>query len=291
MRARFEYFRPESLISALQFLEAHGDQTSLLAGGTDLMIAARNGELKSRFVLDISRLDELNRIEKIDGLCAVGAGVTFTEISNSPEILKCAPLLARAAKTVGSPQIRNLGTIGGNVANASPAADGVPPLVVLRTRAHIRSFSSERTPFVEELITAPYRTSLKPDELIVRFLIEPIPSGCRWSFQRIARRKSLAIARANVAVLASLGSQGIVEDLRLCVGSILPQPARMRMAEETLKGNVPNPELIRRASETVSAEMIRRSGIRPTTEYKKPAVEGLVIKALSETLLETKHHA
>jgi len=291
VRARFEYFRPESLISALQFLEAYGDQTSLLAGGTDLMIAARNGELKSRFVLDVSRLGELNRIEKVDGLCAVGAGVTFSEISNSPEILECAPLLARAAKTVGSPQIRNLGTIGGNVANASPAADGVPPLVVLRTRAHIRSFSSERTPFVEELITAPYRTSLKPDELIVRFLIEPIPSGCRWCFQRIARRKSLAIARANVAVLALLGSQGVVEDLRLCVGSILPQPARMTMAEETLKGNVPNPELIRRASETVSAEMIRRSGIRPTTEYKKPAVEGLVIKALSETLLETKHHA
>ncbi len=291
MRTRFEYFRPESLISALQFLDAHGDQTSLLAGGTDLMIAARNGELKSRFVLDISRLDELNRIEKVDGLCAVGAGVTFTEISNSPEILASAPVLARAAKTVGSPQIRNLGTIGGNVANASPAADGVPPLVVLRTRAHIRSFSSERTPFVEELITAPYRTSLKPDELIVRFLIEPIPSGCRWSFQRIARRKSLAIARANVAVLAALDPQGVVEDLRLCVGSILPQPARMRMAEETLRGNVPNPELIRRASETVSAEMIRRSGIRPTTEYKKPAVEGLVIKALSETLLEKKHHA
>ena len=291
MRARFEYFRPESLISALQFLDAHGDQTSLLAGGTDLMIAARNGELKSRFVLDISRLDELNRIEKVDGLCAVGAGVTFTEISNSPEILASAPVLARAAKTVGSPQIRNLGTIGGNVANASPAADGVPPLVVLRTRAHIRSLSSERTPFVEELITAPYRTSLKPDELIVRFLIEPIPSGCRWSFQRIARRKSLAIARANAAVLASLDSQGVVEDLRLCVGSILPQPARMTTAEETLKGKIPSPELIRLASETVSSEMIRRSGIRPTTEYKKPAVEGLVIKALSETLLETKHHA
>jgi CO/xanthine dehydrogenase FAD-binding subunit len=291
VRARFEYFRPDSLLSALQFLDAHGDQTSLLAGGTDLMIAARNGELKSRFVLDISRLDELNHIERVDGLCAVGAGVTFTEISNSPEIFKSAPLLARAARTVGSPQIRNLGTIGGNVANASPAADGVPPLVVLRTRAHIRSFSSERTVFVEELITAPYRTSLKPDELIVRFLIEPIPSGCRWSFQRIARRKSLAIARVNAAVLASLDSQGVVEDLRLCVGSILPQPARMTTAEETLKGKIPSPELIRLASETVSSEMIRRSGIRPTTEYKKPAVEGLVIKALSETLLETKHHA
>ncbi len=255
------------------------------------MIAARNGELKSRYVLDISRLDELSRIEKTDGFCSVGAGVTFTSICNSPEILDSAPLLARAAKTVGSPQIRNVGTIGGNVGNASPAADSVPALVVLRARVHIRSFSSRRTPFVEEFITGPYRTNLRPDELIVRFLIEPIPSGGRWSFQRIARRRSLAIARANAAALAWFGSDGVVEDIRLCVGSILPQPARMTTAEEALKGKLPNPELIRQAAETVSSEMIRRSGMRPTTEYKKPAVEGLVIKALSETLLETKHHA
>ena len=191
---------------------------SLLAGGTDLMIAARKGELKSRFVMDVSRLGELNRIEKADGLLAVGAGATFTEISNSTEVLKSAPVLARAAKSVGSPQIRNVGTIGGNVANASPAADSVPPLVVLRARVHIQSLSSERTPLVDELIVAPYRTSLRPDELIVRFLIEPVPTDYRWSFQRIARRKALAIARANVAALAMSDPRGVVRRLKTVRG-------------------------------------------------------------------------
>jgi CO/xanthine dehydrogenase FAD-binding subunit len=290
VRSRFEYFRPQSLAEALEFLEAEGARTSLLAGGTDLMIAARNGELKSRFVMDVSRLDHLRHIEKIDGLLAIGAGATFTEISNSTEVLKSAPALARAAKSVGSPQIRNVGTVGGNVANASPAADSVPPLVVLRARVHIKSLSSERTPFVDELIVAPYRTSLRTNELIVRFLIEPVPADYRWSFQRIARRKSLAIARANVAALARVDSRGAVEDLRLCVGSILPQPARMTAAENVLKGRIPDADLIRQAAKEVSAEMVRRSGVRPTTEYKKPAVEGLVTKALSEILLDDKHH-
>ena len=290
MRSRFEYFRPQSLVEALEFLGAQGERTSLLAGGTDLMIAVRKGELTSRFVMDVSRLGELNSIEKTNGLLAIGAGATFTEISNSQEVLKSAPVLARAAKSVGSPQIRNVGTIGGNVANASPAADSVPPLVVLGARVHIQSLSSERTPLVEELIVAPYRTSLRPDELIVRFLIEPVATNYRWSFQRIARRKTLAIARANVAALALSDPNGVAQDLRLCVGSILPQPARMSAAEDVLKGTIPDSDRIRQAAKEVSAEMIRRSGIRPTTEYKKPAVEGLVIKALSEILLEETHY-
>jgi len=285
VRSRFQYIRPQSLTEALEFIAAHGDRTSLLAGGTDLMIAARKGELKSRFVMDVSRLGELNRIEKADGLLAIGAAATFTEISNSLEVLKSAPVLARAARSVGSPQIRNVGTIGGNVANASPAADSVPPLVVLRARVHIQSLSSERTPLVDELIVGPYRTSLRSDELIVRFLIEPVPKDYRWSFQRIARRKALAIARANVAALALSDANGVVEELRLCVGSILPQPARMSAAEGVMKGKIPDSDLVRQAAKEVSAEMIRRSGIRPTTEYKKPAVEGLVTKALSEILL------
>jgi len=292
MRSRFQYFRPQCLVEALEFLESYGHETSVLAGGTDLMIAVRKGETTSRFVMDVSRLDELRAIRKNDDVLTVGAAATFTEISNSQEVLECAPVLARGARHVGSLQIRNVGTVGGNVANASPAADGVPPLVVLQARVHIRSSSSERTPLVEELITAPYRTNLRPDELIVRFIIDPAQTKkYRWSFQRIARRKTLAIARANAAALAMIDPNGAVDDLRLCVGSILPQPARMTGAEEILKGRVPDRELIWEAAKKVSSEMVRLSGVRPTTEYKRPAVEGLVMKALTEILLEEKQHA
>ena len=290
MRSRFAYVRPRSLQEALDFLARHGAETSLLAGGTDLMIAVRSGELTTRFVMDVSRLDELRTIEKTNGLLAVGAAATFTEIADNPEVNRWAPVLARAARCVGSAQIRNVGTLGGNVANASPAADSVPPLVVHAARTDVRSASSERTLLVQEFITAAYRTNRRPTELIVRFLLEPLEPGFQWSFQRIARRRALSVARANASVLGKVNSDGSIGDVKLSVGSITPQPCRMTAAEEHLKGKVPDLTLIREAAGKVSQEMIRRSGPRPSHEYKRQAVEGLVIKALSEIFLDETRH-
>jgi CO/xanthine dehydrogenase FAD-binding subunit len=282
MRSHFEYILPRSLTEALDFLADHGSQTAILAGGTDLMIAARNGEVASRYVMDVSRLEEMRTIELSNGVLSIGAAVTYTEIMNNPQIAKWAPILAEAARCVGSVQIRNVGTLGGNVANASPAADSVPPMLVHQTRVQIRSASSERSEPLEEVIIGPYRTSLKPGEVIIRFDLEPLGADYRWNFQRIARRRALSVARMNAAAVGRLNSNGTVEDLRLSVGSITPEPARMTRAEDHLKGKVPDPLLIQETAEKVSQEMVRRSGLRPSTEYKRPAVEGLVVKALTE---------
>jgi CO/xanthine dehydrogenase FAD-binding subunit len=282
MRSQFEYVLPRSLKDALDFLADHGSQTAVLAGGTDLMVAARNGEMAGRYVVDISRLEELRSVVVTEGVLSIGAGVTYTEIMNSPEITKCAPVLAQAARCVGSVQIRNVGTLGGNVANASPAADSVPPMLVHRAKVQIRSASSARNEPLEKVIIGPYRTSLKPGEVITRFDLEPLGAEYRWNFQRVARRRALSVARMNAAALGRLNSSGIVDDVRLSVGSITPEPGRMAEAEDHLKGKAPNLLLIHEAAEKVSQEMIRRSGLRPSTEYKRSAVEGLVVKALTE---------
>ena len=176
--------------------------------------------------------------------------------------------------------------MGGNTANASPAADSIPPLVVHNGRVVIRSLFSERVEPIQNVIVGPYRTNLRPDELITAFLLEPLGDGHRCAFHRVARRKSLAIARINVAAIGCTDSSGTVVDLRISAGSITPQPCRMTAAEEHLIGRVPDEELIRQAAEKVSTEMIRQSGVRVTTEYKRPAVQGLVVKALSELFLE-----
>ena len=215
MRSRFEYILPRSLKEALDFLGDHGSQTSIIAGGTDLMIAARNGDVASRYVVDVSRLEEMRTIAVTEGTLSIGAAVTYTEIVNSPQIAQWAPILAQAAGCVGSVQIRNVGTLGGNVANASPAADSVPPLLVHRARAQIRSASSERSEPLEEVIIGPYRTTLKPGEVITRFILEPLGDEYHWNFQRIARRRALSVARMNAAVIGRLDSSGVVEDLRL----------------------------------------------------------------------------
>jgi len=291
MRSHFEYILPRSLNEAMDFLTDHGSQTSIIAGGTDLMIAARNGDLASRYVMDVSRLEEMRTIALTDGTLSIGAAVTYTEIVNSPQVGQWAPILAQAAGCVGSVQIRNVGTIGGNVANASPAADSVPPMLVHRARVQIRSASSERSEPLEEVIIGPYRTTLKPGEVITRFILEPLGDEYRWSFQRIARRRALSVARMNAAVIGRLDSRGMVDDLRVSVGSITPEPSRMTGAEEHLKGKVPDPLLIQEAAEKVSLEMVRRSGVRASTEYKRPAVEGLVVKALTELFIKQSCNA
>jgi CO/xanthine dehydrogenase FAD-binding subunit len=286
MRSRFEYILPRSLKEALDFLTEHGSQTSIIAGGTDLMIAVRNGEVASRYVVDVSRLEEMRTIAVAEGTLSIGAAVTYTEIVNSSQVAQWATILAQAAGCVGSVQIRNVGTIGGNVANASPAADSVPPMLVHRARAQIRSASSERSEPLEEVIIGPYRTTLKPGEVITRFMLEPLGDEYRWNFQRIARRRALSVARMNAAVIGRLDSRGMVDDLRVSVGSITPEPSRMTGAEDHLKGKVPDPLLIQEAAEKVSLEMVRRSGVRASTEYKRPAVEGLVVKALTELFIK-----
>jgi len=286
MHSRFEYVRPETLLEALTFLATESGRTKILAGGTDLMIAIRAGEIASPFVLDVSRLDELRTVEKRNEGVTIGAAATYTEIIHNNLVNQFAPVVARAAGFVGSTQIRNVGTLGGNAANASPAADSIPPLVVHNGRVVIRSLSSERVEPIQDVIVSPYRTNLKPDELITAFLLEPLGDGHRCVFHRVARRKSLAIARINVAAIGCTDSSGAVVDLRISAGSITPQPCRMTAAEEHLIGRVPDEALIRQAAEKVSTEMIRQSGVRVTTEYKRPAVQGLVVKALSELFLE-----
>jgi CO/xanthine dehydrogenase FAD-binding subunit len=288
MRSRFAYVRPGSLSEALGHLAEHGAETAVLAGGTDLSIEIRAGRLHRTYVMDISRLEELRAVERRDGATAIGAAVTFSEVMEHPILKEFAPVLVAAAGCVGSTQIRNMGTLGGNVGNASPAADGIPPLLVHAGKVVIQTAGSQRIEPVEEFITGPYRTTLKPGELITHLLIEPLGEGHRANFQRIARRKALAIARINAAAAARINSGGAIEDLRLAVGSITPQPCRMTAAEEHLKGKLPTSSLVREAAEQVSQEMIRQSGIRHSTEYKRPAVEGLVTKVLTVVLIESR---
>lgn len=286
MRSKFEYFRAWSLSEALDFLAEHGPDTSVLAGGTDLSIAIRKGDMPSRFVLDISRVEATRAIRLDNDRLHIGATTTFTAINTSSLVQQCAPVLVRACRCIGSAQIRNVATLGGNVVNASPAADGVPPLLAMNAVALVQSVSGERLVSVAELVTGPYRTGLKPDELVTGFQLQRSSPGYRSSFHRIARRRALSVARINIAAVGSLDKEGKVSDVRIAPGSITPAPCRMRAAEKHLLGRRPSVELVLEAAEKVSHEMIVQSGLRPSTEYKKPAVQGLVIKALTELFLE-----
>ena len=282
MRSEFAYTSPSSLGEALEILKDYGERACVIAGGTDLMIAIREGELRAELLVDISRIPELQFIAEEGNQICIGPLVTHGELASSALIKKRASVLGRAANSVGSPQIRNMGTIGGNIINASPAADTIPALVVLGAQVVLkRKGGEERNLPITDFYLGPYKTVIGPQELLTKITFAKLDDGWKSSFIKLARRKALAISRINIAVLAKMDEMR-AKEVRVSVGSSTPAPCRMEKAEAVLRGVVPSATVIEEASRIVAEEMVARSGVRPSTEYKRPAVQGLVKKALQE---------
>ncbi len=286
IRPRFKYFRPKDLSEAIDFLSLHGSESKILAGGTDLLIAIRNGGMSSSYVVDVSGLDELRQVSVKEGRLEIGSALTYSEIMRHPVIQRYAPALIRAGSQVGSLQIRNAGTLGGNVGNASPAADSVPAMMVHGALVKLKDASSEFSEPLGSFIVGPYRTNLRAGSIITGFSLEIWPDGFKWSYNRIARRRALAISRAGAAAMALVGPDGTLSRLKLSLSSITPQPSLMNMVEDQLIGQVPDKYAISEAARMVAQEMVRISGERPSFIYKKPAVVGLTIKTLEEIFFE-----
>jgi CO/xanthine dehydrogenase FAD-binding subunit len=279
----FDYTIPKTLKEACDLLWESRVEAKVIAGGTDLVIGLRSGDVKPRSLIDITGIEELRKIEERDGMIWVGAGVTHHEIASSPLVRRYGRVLAEAASWVGSPQIRNLGTVGGNIVNASPAADTVPPLIAMEARVTVSSREGERDVPLDRFFRRPYESDLKPHEILTQVKFPKLSASAGSSFIRLARRGAMAIARMSVAVVFQL-EKGRVEDVRISVGSVTPTPQRMSEAEAVLEGMSPDEERLRLAGRQISERMIRQSGVRPSTSYKKSVVEALFIRAMRRAL-------
>ncbi|MCX8118521.1 MAG: xanthine dehydrogenase family protein subunit M [Desulfobacterota bacterium] len=279
----FQYSLPKTLSEACQLLWDASGRAKVIAGGTDLVISLRNGGLTPSCLVDLTHLKELRGIEVSNGGLSIGAAVSHSEIASSPTVRQFAGILSEAASQIGSPQIRNLGTLGGNIVNASPAADTLPPLLVLEAVGRVVSLKGERDVPVSRLLLGPYRTALQPYEILTRISFKKIPEGMRWVFIRLARREAMAIARMSLALLLRMDG-GRIEEVRIAPGAVLPHPDRLIEVEEFLKGKTPEEALLKEASKKVSEAVIRRSGIRPSTSYKAPVLEALFLRAMREVL-------
>jgi len=279
----FDYRIPATFGEACDLLWEFREEGKIIAGGTDLVIGLRKGDLRPRCLIDITRIEEVRKIEERENGISIGAGVTHSEIASSPLIRQFGKVLSEAASWIGSPQIRNLGTLGGNIVNASPAADTLPPLMVLDAVGRIVSKEGEREIPLCQIFSRPYETILKPYEILAQVHFPKLPLTIKSSFVRLARREAMAIARMSVAVIVQL-EKGRFEDVRISVGSVTPTPRRMSEAEGVLKGRAPDEEGLKLAAHWVSETMIRQSGIRPSTSYKKPVVEALLMRAMKGAL-------
>lgn len=277
-----QFYKPKSIDDALEKYHCSPRGAVYIAGGTDVMVTLREKAVyKGKTAIDISALEELQGIELIDGKVTIGAGCTHREISESLLIREQLPLLAQACLTVGSPQIRNRGTLGGNLGNSSPAADSFGPLVLYCGVAIVRSREGCRTVPVTELITGPYRNSLQPGEIIEKVSLQPL-SGYKQRFYKLGRREALAISRLTVSVAGRLSEAGSLEDLRISLGSAFPRPMVFTDMIAAYAGKAPDPAMLRRIAVDTAKKLPEIAGIRPTTEYKQTASENLIYRLLCE---------
>jgi CO/xanthine dehydrogenase FAD-binding subunit len=287
MLSTLEYIVPSDLFEACNFLTKHGSETKIIAGGTDLVLSLRRGEVRPRYLLDISAIDEFRKIEDVGDQITIGAACTHTQISESSILKKYGGILSEASGWIASRQIRNLGTIGGNVVNGSPAADTLPALMVLNGRVEIVSSNGHREVPLSDIYVGPYQTNLGPHELVSHIIVEKIPKEARYRFFRLTRRKAMATARINGGVLLrQKDGGGPIEEIRISVGSVTPKPCRMTRAEEFLAGAIPSEPTIEKGCLIVGESMVEMSGVRKSTEYKQPVVNVLVRRALQDILAE-----
>ena len=276
MLSEFTSVIPESKENALAYLSSL-ENVKIFAGGTDLLVKMRRGESCSHIV-DITNIPDLQGVSEHGGLITIGAISTHSEIHANPIIRAQAPSLAKACGWVGSPAIRNMGTIGGNLVNASPAADSLAPLLIHDTMVVLESKEKIRRMKIEDFILAPYKTAITNEELLTAIEIKR-HTGFREGYKRVTKRATWAISRLSIA-WAIQEKDGLFKDIKLAIGSCTPMPFRPRRIEESLKGVAKNDKTIQYAIDEILEEIKRISGIRPSFVYKMPVVKALLDEVL-----------
>jgi len=282
--ARFGYVRARSVSEGIRLLNEPGMVSQPLAGGTDIMVYIRQAKPWFDRLVDISLLPELKTIERDGTIVRLGAAVTFSQAIESPILNQVVPFLVEACKSVGSPQVRNQGTLGGNVVNAAACADSLPPLVCLDAVAHLGSMEGERRIPVSELVVRPNQTQVRRGELLTHFSFPVPPEGARSAFIKLGRRKAQSISRLSMAAVGRTTPQGLVDFIRLTPGAATPRTMRFEQVEAMLLGQEPADLLLVEAGERVAALMVEITGRRWSTEYKEVAIKALAERALRQVL-------
>ncbi|AZR72666.1 hypothetical protein BBF96_04235 [Anoxybacter fermentans] len=280
----FEYVVPGSVQEACQFLSEHGTEAKILCGGTDVIVRMRDGYWKPKYVVDIKRISGLNKIsyDETIGL-TIGATVTLNQVAGSEIVQKYYPVLAEGAHVIGSLQVRNRGTLVGNICNASPLADTAPALLVYEAEVTIAGPEGERVVPISEFFTGPGKTVLKIGEMVTKVTVPPITDAVGRYFKH-ARRKAVDLSSVGVAVLV-LGKDGDkVKEVRIALGAVAPTPVRAKNAEALLKDVTITPELLEKVKEAVVSDISPISDIRASKEYRTEISQILVKRGIEEIL-------
>jgi CO/xanthine dehydrogenase FAD-binding subunit len=285
----FQFYSASTIEDALSFLSEAKGTCKVIAGGTDLIPILRKDELIPDYVLNILEIKESATITETEDGVRIGATTTFTQIVQSEIINRTLPILAQAAAWVGGPQIRNRGTIGGNIVTASPAADVLPAVMAVDGLLELSSKrSGKRVIPLADAIKAPYKPDLRPDELLTAILVRKPSPGMRFGFVKLGRRKAMARARMNLSIVLGMSDDGSVKELSIVPGALLPVARRIREAEDILVGRKPTASIVENAATALSECILSVTGVRWSTEFKLPVVKNL-FKGLFKHLAANHH--
>lgn len=262
----FEYFAPKTLEEALDLLYEHKDKnTKILAGGTDLLVKMKTTGLDVDYLINIKEIPELNFIDTSYGL-KIGAAVPLSHIERIEKVQERYPALYEGIKSMAAIAVRNMGTIAGNICNASPAGDTIPSLIAYGAKLKLVSKGGEREVLVEDFITGVGETVIKKDELVSQIIIPEINKNSGSAFSKKSRVKA-DIAKINLAVWLEREGR-ICKDCRIVLGSVFIKAVRAKKAEGLLRGQVVSNDLMTKAAEKVKEEIKPIDDVRSTAEYR-----------------------
>ena len=281
---RYEYMTPVTIEEAIGLLAEHNGKAKVIAGGTDLFLQVRNKTKKPEYVIDISGIPTLDYIkyDKKQGL-SIGALTTIRDVEKSTELLQKYPVLCQAAGRLGSVAIRNVGTIGGNLCNASPSAENAPALIGLSAKIKIAGPNDERVVPIEDFFVGPGQTVLKNDEVMTEIQV-PVPApNTVGVYLKHAIRGSIDLAIVGVAVIAELDGK-FCRDIKIVLGAVGPTPMRAQEAEGILKGNKIDNAVIEKCAQAASEESRPITDVRASAEYRKEMVKVVVRNGINEAV-------
>lgn len=280
---KFEYQAPAELDEALALIKQYKNKAKVLAGGTDLIVQMKIGQVRPQLIVDVKKIPELNRLEwdPDEGL-HVGAAVPLSKLADYKPIKEKFNIFAQACSIIGSIQIRNRATIGGNICNAAPSADTPPPLICLDAKVIVASQSGIRTIPMVSFFKGPGETDLKSNEIFMEVQIPNPPDQSAGCYLRHTPRAEMDIAVVGVGAFLVLSPQEKqIQDARIALGAVAPTPVRAAKAEDFLRGKTPSNNIVEDAVELVTEEIKPISDLRGTEEYRAHLSKVLTQRTLS----------
>jgi len=284
----FEYFAAKSIEEAASMMSEYGSRARVIAGGTDLLVGIKLGRIQPECLINIKGAEGMDRLHESSDSFRIGAGCTFHQVEHSPFIRDHYGALYESARSISSVQIKNMGTIGGNVCNASPASDCAPSLLVLGACVRIKGAGRERKILLEDLFVGPGETTLAQDEILSEIELPILSQSTGSAFSKIGR-VSADLAKINVAAFIKRNGD-TCEECRIALGSVAPTPVRVKGAEGMMREEKFTEALMERVAQKASEEIFPITDVRSTEAYRREVSKVMTKKILATAWERAKYN-